>query len=277
VLGKVKRRLLGTRPGPAKKVAARNPRRTAAYPALPGDRLLERPVFVLSSIRSGSTLLRVMLNSHSQIHAPHETHLAGLRVQFGGRFVSDAMNEIGLDETQLEFLLWDRVLHRELVRHGKHVIVNKTPSDSFRWRRIVDCWPDARFIFLLRHPAAIADSWSRAKPEMAKDKAADTVLKYMRAVEDARANHDGLTVRYEDITTDPEQEMRRVCEFLGLDFEPGMVDYGQADHGEFKAGLGDWSDRIRSGKVQPIERLPTREETPAQLVAISKEWGYLPS
>jgi hypothetical protein len=56
-----------------------------------------------------------------------------------------------------------------------------------------------------------------------------------------------------------------------------MVDYGTADHGSFKAGLGDWSDRIRSGKVQPIDRLPSRDEIPAGLVDISDTWGYLSS
>jgi hypothetical protein len=281
VLGKVKRRLRGAPAQPAKKKAARTKprttRRTSRYPAQAGDRLLEQPVFVLSSIRSGSTLLRVMLNSHSKLHAPHELHLAGLHVQFGGRFVEDAMTEVGLDEVQMEYLLWDRVLHRELTRHGKSVIVNKTPSDSFRWRRILDCWPDARFIFLLRHPAAIADSWSRAKPDIPKARAADAVLKYMRAVEEARTHSDGLTVRYEDITTDPEREMRRICDFLGIEYEPAMVDYGQVDHGSFKAGLGDWSDQIRSGKVQPIERLPAPDEIPPQLVEVTKKWGYLSS
>lgn len=280
MLGKVKRRLRPTSPAPAKKAGKKISGKRAnrsKYPALPGDRLLEQPVFILSSIRSGSTLLRVMLNSHSQIHAPHEMHLGGLHLQFGGRFVADAMTEIQLDEVGLQYLLWDRVLHRELTRHGKTVIVNKTPSDAFRWRRIVDCWPDARFIYLLRHPAAIADSWSRAKPDVPLDRIVGTVLPYMKAVEEARAHRDGLVVRYEDITVDPEREMRRICEFIGVEYEPAMVDYGTADHGSFKAGLGDWSDRIRSGKVQPIDRLPSREEIPAGLLDISNAWGYLSS
>jgi hypothetical protein len=282
LLGKVKQRLRPAPPAPVKKpakkaTAKRGPRRTSKYHAQPGDRLLDKPVFVLSSIRSGSTLLRVMLNTHSQIHAPHEMHLAGLHLTFGGRFVEDAMTEIQLDEVQLEYLLWDRVLHRELTRHGKRVVVNKTPSDAFRWRRIVDCWPDARFIYLLRHPAAIADSWSRAKPQAPIERVVDTVLPYMNAVQEARENREGLVVRYEDITVDPEREMRRICDFIGVEYEPAMVDYGQADHGSFKAGLGDWSDRIRSGKVQPIERLPSRDEIPQALVDMSRTWGYLSS
>lgn len=253
------------------------PKRPSQYAAQPGDRLLEKPVFILCSLRSGSTLLRVMLNSHSQIHAPHETHLAGLHVQFGGRFARDAMNEIELDEVQLQYLLWDRVLHRELTRHGKRVIVNKTPSDAFRWQRISECWPEARFIYLLRHPAATAESWARAKPGMPIERVVGTVLRYMQAVEEARSHQDGLTVRYEDLTIDPARELRRICQFIGVEYEPAMVDYGQRDHGSYKAGLGDWSDRIRSGKVQPVERLPTRDEIPPRLLDISRTWGYLSS
>ena len=39
------------------------------------DRMVRAPVFVMCTLRSGSTLLRVLLNSHSRIHAPHEIHL----------------------------------------------------------------------------------------------------------------------------------------------------------------------------------------------------------
>src|SRR3954467_12084339 len=86
VLSKVKRRLRATpappaaKKQPAKKAGRKKPagRHPSKYKALPGDRLLEQPVFVLSSIRSGSTLLRVLLNSHTAIHAPHELHLGGI-------------------------------------------------------------------------------------------------------------------------------------------------------------------------------------------------------
>lgn len=281
LLGTVQRRLIGTPAVPAQSDAPRgdDPTRKTHYPALPGDRLLEQPVFVLCSMRSGSTLLRLMLNSHSAIHAPHEMHLAGVRVNFGGHFgghfVREAMAESGMDEVQLEFLLWDRLLHREMSRHGKRILVNKTPSDAFRWRRIVECWPDARFIYLLRHPAAIAKSWERRKPNQRPAQAVGTILRYLQAVEDARTNHSGLTVRYEDLTADPARELRRICEFIGVDYEPAMIDYSRIEPTVFKAGLGDTGARIRSGKVQPVKRLPRSDKIPPALIDISKKWGYL--
>ncbi len=240
-----------------------------------GDRLVQAPVFILSSVRSGSTLVRVMLDSHSRIYSPHELHLRNIRVGLTNKYVEGAMSELGLDARELKYLLWDRVLHRELTRRGKQVLVNKTPSDSFMWRAILDCWPDAKFIFLLRHPGAVVDSWNSARSYWTREETAADVLKYVSAVEQARTEYGGLTVRYEDITAEPEKETRRICEFLGLEWEPGMITYGQAEHGDFKPGLGDWSKAIKSGTVQAARPLPPDDDIPASLRAISAKWGYL--
>ena len=243
--------------------------------AVEGDRLLERPVFILSSVRSGSTLLRVMLDSHSQIHSPHELHLIGLGVQLDGRHVTTAMRELGADSDHLEYLLWDRLLHREMVRHGKKRVVNKTPSDALMWRRIVECWPDAQFIYLQRHPAAVTDSWHRNRSQWTRERTAEDVRRYMTAMELARVERPGLTVRYEDLTREPERELGRICSFVGVAFEPAMLDYGQSDHGRYVAGLGDSSARIKTGKVQPVTPLPTAAEIPPALRDISRAWGYV--
>jgi Sulfotransferase family len=240
-----------------------------------GDRLLEAPTFVLSSIRSGSTLLRVILNTHSQIHAPHELHLRKLSVQLADKYVTRAMREIGLNRDELQFLLWDRLLHREMVRHGKQRVVNKTPGDAFIWRRILRAWPDAKFIFLLRHPAAVVDSWQKARPDWTRDRVAEDVLRFMVAVESVRQQHDGLTVRYEDLTRQPELETRRICEFIGVDWEEQMLNYGEGVHGRFRAGLGDWSAKIKSGEIQPVTELPPDDAVPVSLREITAAWGYL--
>ena len=236
------------------------------------DRLLEQPAFILSSVRSGSTLLRVLLNSHSQIHSPPELHLRKLRARARGKPAQKALREIALDEERLRYLLWDRVLHRELQAAGKSILVNKTPNDAFIVDRIVRSWPDARFIYLIRHPASIARSRQKARKQDPPDHNANVVLRYCTAVEEARRAHPGLTVRYEDLATDPARETKRVCEFLGLPWEPEMLDYGRHKHGSFRPGLGDWSDNIKSGTVRPPA--PPPSETPPQLVEIARAWGY---
>lgn len=239
-----------------------------------GERLLVRPTFILSSVRSGSTLIRAMLNAHSQIFSPHEVHLRELQVHIPYKYAVQAVWELGLDRRGLQHLLWDRLLHRELMRSGKSVLVNKTPSDAFIWRDILDCWPDAQFIFLLRHPLSITDSWNKARKHWTREQAAADINGYLTEVQAARTEQGGLTVRYEDVTTDPERETRRICEFLGVEWESSMVNYGEAGP-SFVTGLGDWSSNIKSGKVQPARPLPSDEEIPEVLLDISKQWGYL--
>lgn len=247
--------------------AAAGPPRTRA-----GDRLVERPAFILSSVRSGSTLLRVLLDSHSAIFAPHELHLRDLRVALKGEPASKSMAELGLDERHLEYLLWDRLLHRELGRRGKRLLVNKTPTDVFIADRIVECWPDARFIHLLRHPGSIARSRAAARPQDSEERNVEVILRYATALESVRAQHGGLVVRYEDLTADPARELGRACAYLGVDFEPQMLAYDRFDHGRFRVGLGDWSEKIRSGAVHPA--VPAPEQVPAGLRELCAAWGY---
>jgi hypothetical protein len=238
------------------------------------DRLVAAPVFILAPIRSGSTLLRVLLNTHSQLHAPHELHLRDVRVELLSQHAVRGMRELGLDATALDYLLWDRVLHRELEKSGKRHIVSKTPSDVFIWRRIVECWPDARFIFLLRHPVAIARSRERARRRDSPAENLTKVLRFMNGLESARRNLDGLTVRYEELTLDPAGATKRVCAFLGVDWEPLMLEYGRVDHGRHDPGLGDWGKRIKSGEIHPPR--PIRDdEVPEPLLELSRAWGYL--
>ncbi|KAB8195919.1 sulfotransferase [Nonomuraea phyllanthi] len=267
----------GGQPQPSKqpqpKKAPEAPFRPPADPHL--DRLLTAPVFVLSPVRSGSTLLRSVLNAHPDLHAPHELHVRRLRVEFGTGLAQKAMEALGHDRSDLEHLLWDRVLHRELVRSGKKYIVDKTPANAFAYDRIAACWPDARFVFLLRHPASIATSWHEASPDKrTPDEAAADALRYMKAVERARKALNGLTVRYEDLTAEPERICRQICEFLGLEWAPQMLSYGTPD--VVTKGLGDWKDKIRSGSVQQGRDLPSPEEIPEVLRDMCRTWEYLP-
>ncbi|MFG3335962.1 sulfotransferase family protein [Streptomyces tendae] len=243
---------------------------------LPTERLLRRPVFIISSIRSGSTLLRMMLGAHPRLHAPHELHIGKLEVSCTNWFSERAMGTLGLGRGDLEHLLWDRVLHRELLGSGKDFVVEKTPANVYMYQRLKDCWPDARFVFLLRHPVSIARSWHETDPvKRPHDTAVTDVLRYMTAVEEARtADADGFTVRYEDITDDPEREMRRLCAYLDVDYAPQMLHYGKKGNAELVRGLGDWRENIRTGTVQPGRELPGKDEIPEQLRPMCAAWGY---
>ena len=116
------------------------------------------------------------------------------------------MKELGLDERGAEYLLWDRLLHRELTASRKSIIADKTPNNVFIVDRLREAWPDARFIFLLRHPGAIARSRQKYKGEGARRARSST---YVEALEAARQTYDGHTVRYEDLTAEPRARAAR--------------------------------------------------------------------
>jgi LPS sulfotransferase NodH len=228
-------------------------------------------VFVICTLRSGSTLLRVLLDSHSQIRSPHELHLRYVSVHFDQKWSERSMKELGLDTRAADYLLWDRLLHRELTASRKSIIADKTPNNVFIVDRLREAWPDARFIFLLRHPGAIARSRQKYKGEGADE----LIIKYVEALEAARQTYDGHTVRYEDLTANPERELHKICDFLGVPYEPTMLDYGQFDHGRYKSGLGDWNEKIKSGAIQPPEPPPPLEEIDPALREMCAKWGYL--
>jgi hypothetical protein len=239
------------------------------------DRLVESPIFILSSIRSGSTLLRCVLDTHSLIHAPHELHLVDLAVHLDSRFVGLAMQVAGLDQQELEHLLWDRVLHRELVRSGKRLIVDKTPTNLLRWQRIAHCWPTARYIFLLRHPVHIVESAIAARPYATSAESTELVHLFLTRMCEARQALPGLTIRYEELTDDPEATTRHVCRYLDIEWDPSMVEYGSADHGPYLAGIGDFTERIRAGRVLAGRSMPTEAEIPDSLRPFCRNLGYL--
>lgn len=257
--------------------AVRPPGRRPA-PALPKPttgRLVESPVFVMSCQRSGSTLLRVLLNSHSKIRAPHELHLNTIQVRLAAKFTADVVGELELSKEELEHMLWDRLLHHELSRSGKSIIAEKTPANALRWRRLLRAWPKARFIYLWRNPAAIVGSVMKRRPNAVFDEVVAEVLQHAEGMEACRDRVPGVVVRYEDLTAAPERETRKICEYLDVPWERGMLEYGKQDHGPLKPFFGDWSTNIKSGTIQPARPLDEDEQIPDVLIPIAKTWGYL--
>jgi sulfotransferase family protein len=266
--------------------------------------LVRAPIFVLTVPRSGSTLLRCIIDSHPLAHAPHELHLAHVEVNLTMPYAELAMKLLGFGQPELEYMLWDRILHHELVLSRKQVIVHKDPCDLLQWRRLKEAWPEARFIFLIRHPgavyAAMTDAHRRVSDLAVKlreipatgesaDEYAATVISAasdqgsllefladrLERLQDARNALAGLTIRYEDLVASPEQVTSEVCAFLGLPWDARMLDYGAVDHGPLIWGTGDSSDKIKSGRIVAPRAAPPDEAIPASLYPACRKLGYL--
>ena len=123
---------------------------------------------------------------------------------------------------------------------------------------LIELFPEARCIFVLRDPRAVVASMLavgeraaargiRAQPFTRSLRAAMRYVSHcLEAAFAAAAAHPGgiLTVRYEALVTDPEAETRRICGFLGLDWDAAMLRPGAGEHLGMKAATAGnlWYD-----------------------------------
>lgn len=99
---------------------------------------------------------------------------------------------------------------------SKPVLLEKSPPNLIRMRFLRALFPGARFVVVIRHPAAVAmatSKWTRAS--------ADTLIRnwiagHQHLVEDATAVAGVAVVRYEELMTDTANELDRLFAFLSL-------------------------------------------------------------
>ena len=226
----------------------------------------ERLIFLIGSPRSGSTLTARMLGAHSAIFAPPETHLltplAHLgfyanveRAPYDPIITRQGAHELvrALPAGEDDYLAAlracsDAIYERLLDASGRKLLLEKTPAYALVLDFLAKLYPKAKYLVLTRHPLAVwssyVDSFFDGDHEVAH--ANNPLLeRYVPAI--ARFLRERpvplLQVRYETLVQEPEAELRRVCAFLGIDFEPRMVEYG---------GEGEASKKVAAGLGDPI-------------------------
>ncbi|MEP7119971.1 MAG: beta-ketoacyl synthase N-terminal-like domain-containing protein [Byssovorax sp.] len=265
---------------------------------------------ILSSARSGSTLLRVMLAGHPDLFCPPELHLlmfrslrereAGLPSPHFGRGLARALMELeGLDAPSAaarvaalqaaDASVQDiyRLL-QDLTR--PRLLVDKSPSYAERVEtldRALATFRSPRLVHLVRHPYAVIESYVRNRiGSMARAPAADpeaqgerhwvlcnrNVLAFL-----ARTGHPAHRVRFEDLVADPDRSMRGVCAALGV--EPRAEVLVPYDGGaRMIDGVGDPGlherDRIEPELGEAWRRIRLRNRLGAEARALAQELGY---
>jgi hypothetical protein len=224
-------------------------------PEVSGDRLIEAPIFILPVAHADSSLLQVLLNGHSRIRAPRGLTLPALEVRPSRDYAEDIMGSLGLSRPELEHLLWDRLLHHELETSGKEQIAGKVSAST--WQRITSAWPDGRYVFLLRDPAAVFEQALMLSDGTDEDAVTQLVLDDLTEIEAARQALSGISVKCEELAVDPQSQTRRICDHLGVSWELEML-YDNQQPLDARAAL-------------PAPSV----ELPEPLRDIAKLWGYL--
>ncbi|OLD98664.1 MAG: hypothetical protein AUG91_08655 [Actinobacteria bacterium 13_1_20CM_4_69_9] len=214
------------------------------------------PVVVLGVRRSGTTLLRVMLDRHSQLAVPDESYFVP---QLADRHlrrvdVDDFLDDLRRLNTLAE---WDVPLEKVRARlrdgmpigaaiaavytvyaeeRGKQRWGDKTPMYMQNLRLLERLFPDALFVHLIRdgRDAALSflamprgivtETWMHPRTP------AEFACQWRTEVAAARrlggrVGRRYLELRYEDLVADADAALRTVCAFAGLEYEPAMLDY----------------------------------------------------
>lgn len=211
--------------------------------------------FVVGVTRSGTTLLRLMLDAHREMAVPPETH-----------FVPKALDAFKEGEMTPERFVDVVAAHRrwpdfqlereELVRRvaalpqplergpavrafyelyaaqsGKSRWGDKTPGYLKKMGLIARHLPEARFVHLIRDGRDVAMSITGL--HFGPDTVRDAARRWVKRVQVARRQAERvpgryLEVRYEDLVTDAEPTLRRICEYVELAWDEGMLAYHES-------------------------------------------------
>lgn len=203
--------------------------------------------FVVGAARSGTTLLRLMLDAHPDLAIPPETHFipdlqriwetatepgaATIETLLGHRRWPD----FGIDGDRFRERVDDacpsrlgdvlRIFYSMYAeRQGKRRCGDKTPLYVLWMPLIAELLPEAHFIHVIRDGRDVALSVRLLS--FGPDSIEDAALWWSERVQKGQEAGAGLPyieVRYESLVEDARPELERVCEFIDLDFRPQML------------------------------------------------------
>jgi hypothetical protein len=230
--------------------------------------MIEQPVFLIGSERSGTTLLRLMLDHHPDITFNMESEFLISGISDAGVFPDVAPYRHTLVKNRifrhsrfdipenLEFrALVNDFLYQRVERAGKR-IVGATVHHGFSKLRYL--WPRAKYIYILRDGRDVAFSavemswagnayvgaecWIDAEREWAE---------YQKSL----APGQWIEVRYEQLVANPREQLRRVCGLAGVDFSERMFDYTRTSSYSLPdpGASSKWRTKMRSRQVCLVE------------------------
>ena len=261
------------------------------------------PIFIVGTERSGSNLLRAILNAHENICIPHPPHimneLSHLVPRYGDlsqdrnfrRLIDHAVRVV-----ELHFAPWDIEVDRDLVLkeatgrdlysikralyeqymrakgktrwgckstfmiHHTGIVrkYHKTPKFIHLVRDGRDVAVSARdSVFNHFHPHYVSQLWGRQQClaiQISKELPVDQFL----------------TVHYEQLTSDPEKVVRRICGFLGEDYLDQMLNYANRPDSAHLAGISKSWENLSKPILANNTKKYLAKLTPDEIFAVER-------
>lgn len=269
------------------------------------------PVFVICHGRSGSTLLRFLLDAHPELTCPPETNLPALCAQLATvwSLIEGAPLSANRGDEPPEIPdaaitgirhVMDLMVGSYLARRGKQRYCDKSLGTARFADLLVRVYPQTKFICMYRHPMDVIASGIEACPwgvdgfgfdpfiaetpgnavlALARFWAANTEM--VLAVEE-RLPERCHRVRYEDLVADPEQIASQIFSFLGTSPAPGISTACFSAERE-RYGPGDYKiwctskitdSSVGRGWSVPADMIPP--PIAAEVNKLAGQLGYLP-
>lgn len=194
-----------------------------------------RPIFIVGCQRSGTTLLRLMLDSHARIACGPETRfLTGFETITGEDW--HRISRFGLSREQWLAKTSDffaSFQEEYAAGRGKARWADKSPLYAVHLPYIWELFPDAQVIHVIRD---VRDVTLSHRSAYGYKSAVGAPRKWSRYVASARAAAGAvgpdqyLELRFEDLVADPEAALRGVLEFLGEPWDPNVLEHDKVDH-----------------------------------------------
>ncbi len=206
------------------------------------------PVFVLSCERSGSTLLRYIIDTHPQVCSPAHLHLGQLCASlYTSIYFSIGQTIEVTDEAMRERLVAgetrrtvDELMERYVRAKGKQMWCEKT-TDNLRYLRLLhDVFPDARYVCLYRNCMDVVHSsiecsrlgflpelaaYVQKRPENIVAAMVESWVEKTTTLLEFELAHASqcFRVKYENLVAEPSQTLLLMFASFGLDWDESLL------------------------------------------------------
>lgn len=200
------------------------------------------PIFLLGFLRSGTTLTQEVLDAHSEVFVADEPNfiveLQGELNRLSGMAgtVAQQLKHIDLPMViHLRQYYWDKVRERYGDRFKHRILVDKTTMNTINLGLINCIFPDAKVVFVMRDPRDVCLSCfmqiMSPTPSTVHLNDWQGTARFYALIMDwwmeikQRTTLDFIEFRYEDAVTQFEPVFQKIFDFLGLSWEPSVVDF----------------------------------------------------
>ena len=236
----------------------------------------ENLIFLISTPRTGSTLLQQLLSSHPQIHTLPETWIAlpslytlysrkidrRFNVEYNLYWARTAIKEFidklpGKEEDYLAGIrmMYSHLYNRAIQDSGKQFFLDKGPRYYLIIPELYKVFPNATYIILLRNPLATLSSiinfvkWRMGHLFQFKH---DLLQGPRRLLKGTQLLGDRcITIQYEKLLKKPDKEINKICEKLNVEFNPSMLSYDFKEEYQNSLGYKEQRDEYKSGRPDP--------------------------